>query len=152
MITIRPFQVDDIPEAVALEEANQPSPWTERIFVDELAAEGRTYLAAETDHLVGFAGVLVVDESAHVTNLLVEPESRGRGVGRKLMTALMEAARGAGAKHLTLEVRSENQAARALYASLGMAPVGVRPGYYGDDDALIMWAHDIDARHPGEDS
>ncbi|HLV89786.1 MAG TPA: ribosomal-protein-alanine N-acetyltransferase RimI, partial [Acidimicrobiia bacterium] len=49
-----------------------------------------------------------------------------------------------GARHLTLEVRTRNEAARALYASLGMVPVGIRPGYYGDDDALIMWAHDID--------
>jgi ribosomal-protein-alanine N-acetyltransferase len=49
-----------------------------------------------------------------------------------------------GARHLTLEVRSGNEAARALYTRLGMAPVGVRKGYYADDDALILWVHDID--------
>jgi ribosomal-protein-alanine N-acetyltransferase len=41
-------------------------------------------------------------------------------------------------------VRAENESARKLYARLGLAPVGVRKGYYGDDDALILWAHDID--------
>jgi ribosomal protein S18 acetylase RimI-like enzyme len=41
-------------------------------------------------------------------------------------------------------VRKENLAARSLYSSLGLVPVGIRPRYYGDDDALILWAHDID--------
>jgi ribosomal-protein-alanine N-acetyltransferase len=50
-----------------------------------------------------------------------------------------------GARHITLEVRSENEPARSLYARLGLAPVGVRKDYYGDDDALILWAHDIDS-------
>src|SRR5690606_38126633 len=59
---------------------------------------------------------------------------------------LIQGAVAAGARHLTLEVRSRNTAARSLYSSVGLAPVGVRPGYYGDDDALILWAHDID--HP----
>ena len=59
--------------------------------------------------------------------------------------ALIEAAVEQGARHLTLEVRTANAAARALYSSLGMAPVGIRPQYYGDDDALIMWAHEIDS-------
>ena len=46
--------------------------------------------------------------------------------------------------NLTLEVRSENSEARQFYSQFGLVPVGARPGYYGDDDALIMWAHDID--------
>jgi ribosomal-protein-alanine N-acetyltransferase len=87
---------------------------------------------------------MVVADEAHVTNLLVEPDSRRQGIGLELMKSLIEAAVGAGARHLTLEVRSRNEAARALYARLGLAPVGVRKGYFGDDDALILWAHDID--------
>jgi ribosomal-protein-alanine N-acetyltransferase len=79
-----------------------------------------------------------------VTNLLVDPEWRGRGIGLELMLGLIAAGLSDGARHLTLEVRSTNEAARGLYARLGLAPVGVRQGYYGDDDALILWAHDID--------
>ncbi len=66
------------------------------------------------------------------------------------MIGLIEAAIEEGARHLTLEVRSENEAARSLYSGLGLAPVGVRPGYYDDDDALIMWAHDIDSAEYAE--
>jgi ribosomal-protein-alanine N-acetyltransferase len=79
-----------------------------------------------------------------VTNLLVDPRWRHRGIGLELMIALIDAAVSEGARHLTLEVRSGNEAARGLYARLGLVPVGVRKGYYGDDDALILWAHDID--------
>lgn len=143
----RPLTIDDLEAVVDMEAANQPAPWSEGVFRDELAAENRIYLAAEEEGLVGFGGVMVVGDDAHVTNLLVDPEWRRRGVGIELMKALIEGAIEVGARHLTLEVRAGNKAARALYARLGLAPVGVRRGYYGDDDALILWAHDID----GED-
>jgi len=143
-MVIRPLTIDDLEAVVALEAANAPNPWSEAVFRDELAAENRIYLAADEDALVGFAGVMVVADEAHVTNLLVEPGRRRKGIGFELMKALVEASVAAGARHLTLEVRSRNVAARALYARLGLAPVGVRKGYYGDDDALILWAHDID--------
>lgn len=157
MVEIRPFEVDDIPAVAALEAANQPQPWTEGILEDELAAENRSYLIAEDEGafgpagvfgfagVIGFAGVMVVGEEAHVTNLLVAEEDRRRGVGKALMLGLVDAALEMGARHLTLEVRSKNEAARSFYAHFGLAPVGVRKGYYGDDDALIMWVHDIDS-------
>lgn len=145
VITIRDMVVDDVDRAMALEAANQPNPWTERLFREELAAEGRTYLvAADDDELVGFGGVMIVGAEAHITNLLVDPARRGEGLGRRLIIELMRRAVGQGAKHLTLEVRTGNESARRLYESLGLAPVGIRPGYYDDDDALVMWAHDID--------
>ena len=129
---------------MALEAANAPAPWSEGVFRGELAAENRIYLAADEEGVVGFAGAMLVADEAHVTNLLVDPAWRRQGIGFELMRSLIEAAVEAGARHLTLEVRSRNEAARALYARLGLAPVGVRQGYYGDDDALILWAHDID--------
>jgi ribosomal-protein-alanine N-acetyltransferase len=143
-MVIRPLTLEDLDRVVALEAANQPAPWSEGVFRDELSAENRVYLAADEDGVVGFGGVMLVDDEAHVTNLLVEPEWRGRGIGVELMLGLIDAALQEGARHITLEVRSENEAARTLYARLGLAPVGVRKGYYGDDDALILWAHDID--------
>ena len=141
---IKPLTLDDLATVVELEETNQATPWSEGIFREELAAEDRVYLAAHDEGLVGFGGVMVVGDEAHVTNLLVAPALRLQGIGLRLMVALIAAAIEAGAHHLTLEVRSKNEAARALYARLGLAPVGVRKHYYTDDDALILWAHDID--------
>lgn len=144
MTQIRAMVAADLEEVATLEMANQPSPWSERTLRDELATENRTYLVAGDETIHGFAGLMVVGDEAHVTNLLVHPDHRGRGIGRSLMVALIEAALERGARHLTLEVRTRNEAARKLYSRMGLAPVGVRPRYYGDDDALILWAHDID--------
>lgn len=149
-MVIRPLTLDDLGAVVALEAANAAAPWPEGVFRDELAAENRIYLAADEDGVVGFAGAMLVADEAHVTNLLVDPGWRRRGIGFELMKSLIEAAVEAGVRHLTLEVRSRNEAARALYARLGLAPVGIRMGYYGDDDALILWAHDIDGEGYGE--
>ena len=146
MISIRPLETSDVEAVLALEIGSQPQPWTEGIFNDELSAANRTYLVAEDDEVVGFGGVMVIGDEAHINNLLVAPHRRGEGIAKKLMTELMRAAAGEGAKHMTLEVRSQNVAGRALYASLGFAPVGMRPGYYNDDDALILWLHDLDER------
>jgi ribosomal-protein-alanine N-acetyltransferase len=140
---IRPLTTEDLTEVLALERDNRPAPWSEGVFRDELAAENRIYLAAEADAVVGFGGLMLVGEEAHVTNLLVAPQWRRQGIGLGLMLALIDAAVGAGARHLTLEVRSTNEAAQAMYSRLGLAPIGIRRGYYGDDDALILWAHDI---------
>lgn len=143
VISVRPMAVEDVIAVTALEAKHQPKPWSEDVFREELAGPNRIYLVAEDETILGFGGVMVVGDEAHVTNLLVEETSRRRGLGRRLMVGLIRAAVADGARHLTLEVRTSNQAARRLYAGLGMAPVGVRPGYYDDDDALIMWAHDI---------
>lgn len=144
VITIREMTVADLGKVVALESMNQPRPWTEGVFSDELAAEGRIYLVAEDTDLLGFGGVMLVGEEAHVTNLLVDPSRRRQGVGRTLMVELTRSAVRGGARHITLEVRPSNDAARRLYSGLGLSPVGVRPGYFGDEAALIMWRHDID--------
>lgn len=143
-MVIRPLTIDDLETVVALEAANAPAPWSEGVFRAELAAENRIYLAADEDGVVGFAGAMLVADEAHVTNLLVDPDWRRQGIGIELMRSLIAAAVEVGVRHLTLEVRSRNEAARALYARLGLVPVGIRTGYYGDDDALILWAHDID--------
>lgn len=88
---------------------------------------------------------MALGDEAHLMNLLVGVEWRRRGIGSMLLAELIRQAIEAGAKHLTLEVRTGNKAARALYARFGLAPVGLRKGYYNDDDALILWVHDIDS-------
>lgn len=149
LITVRPMTIEDVATVAALEAEHQPRPWSEGVFRDELAEANRIYLVAEEDVILGFGGVMVAGDEAHVTNLLVDPESRRLGLGHRLMVGLIRAAVAQGARHLTLEVRTSNRPARRLYAGLGMAPVGVRPGYYGGDDALIMWAHDIASTYGG---
>ena len=142
---VRPMTVDDLPAVLELEQAAYPQPWSETVFRDELSAPHRTYLVAEAGgDVVGYAGLMVVGEEAHVTSVNVRTDRRSGGVGTRLMVSLVDAALDAGARSLTLEVRTSNAAAQALYRRFGMAPVGVRKRYYGTEDAVIMWVHDLD--------
>ncbi|MFO7547315.1 MAG: ribosomal protein S18-alanine N-acetyltransferase [Acidimicrobiia bacterium] len=144
-VRIRPMEVADLSGVLALEQVAYPEPWSEAVFRDELSAPHRTYLVAEADgRLAGYGGLMVVGDEAHVTSVTVWPERRAGGIGTRLMLGLVDAALAAAARSLTLEVRTSNAAAQALYARFGMAPVGVRKRYYGTEDALIMWVHELD--------
>jgi ribosomal-protein-alanine N-acetyltransferase len=143
---IRTLSREDVDALVAMESANQLRPWTVGVFNDELDADNRIYLGVvDGKSLYGFGGMIVSGDEAHVTNLLIAPDQRRKGYARRLMVSLIDAALERGARHLTLEVRSRNDAGLGLYHRFGLAPVGVRKGYYGDDDALVLWAHDIDS-------
>jgi ribosomal-protein-alanine N-acetyltransferase len=88
---------------------------------------------------------MVILPEAHITSVTVDPQRRGSRIGTRLMLRICQEALVAGANSLTLEVRVSNRNAQALYQRFGMAPVGVRKRYYKDEDALVMWVHDIDS-------
>lgn len=144
-VSLRSMTPADIPAAAALEQRVYRQAWSERVFTDELGQPSRHYVVAEADGvLAGYGGVMFVDDEAHITTVVVDPAFRQARIGTRLMLALVDEALAAGAGALTLEVRVSNEAAQALYRRFGMAPVGVRKQYYRDEDALIMWVHDID--------
>ena len=145
-VLIRPLVAEDLESILRIEEATYPTPWTIGIFRDELAAPGRVYLVAEANgEVVGYSGLMLVLPEAHVTSVTVDPQRRGSRIGTRLMLRMCQEALAAGANSLTLEVRVSNRNAQALYHRFGMAPVGVRKRYYKDEDALVMWVHDIDS-------
>jgi ribosomal-protein-alanine N-acetyltransferase len=117
--------------------------WTRSSYRAELADTAhRTYVAAEGSDgvLLGWAGVRVLADEAEILTVGVVPEGRRQGTARRLIAALLDAARAGGAADVFLEVRVDNEAARALYESEGFASVGMRPGYYdsGRVDAVVM--------------
>ena len=76
-LVLRPMTGDDVQAVLGLERSIFPDPWPEVFFRDELAAPRRCYLVAEEDgEVIGYGGVMLVDEDAHITNLAVaEPPS-----------------------------------------------------------------------------
>ncbi|MGH9150433.1 MAG: ribosomal protein S18-alanine N-acetyltransferase, partial [Acidimicrobiales bacterium] len=125
-----------------------PRPWSLSLFLSELAIRTtRAYYVARVDGLVvGYAGLMVTGEDGHVTNLAVDPAWHRQKIGSRLLANLAREALARGARNLTLEVRVSNHAAQALYARFGFRPAGLRKNYYAEtnEDALIMWAEDID--------
>ncbi len=146
VVGIRPMTRRDIAAIATLEREIFPQPWSARVFYDELSLANRRYVVAtdEDGAVVGYGGLLLVEEDAHITTLAVDPRSRRARLGSRIMLALVELALEAGGRHLTLEVRVSNSPARQLYERFGFAPVGRRKDYYRTEDALVMWAIDVD--------
>ncbi len=142
-VTLRPMREGDIDRVCEIEHASFHEPWTRESFVSELANLCARYVVLEEDGVVaGYAGMWIIIDEAHVNNVAVHPDYRGRGYGRLLMKALMRAAwRAAEIVQMTLEVRVSNDVAIALYTSMGFEVKGRRPRYYSDtgEDAYIMW-------------
>ncbi len=90
--------------------------------------------------IVGFAGLWLMVDEAHVTTIAVHPDVRHRGVGELMLAALIEHAYDIGAHVVTLEVRVTNAVAQKLYRKYGFREMGIRRRYYSDndEDALIM--------------
>ena len=147
-LTIEPMRRRHLRGVLRIEQAVNPRPWSLSLFSSELRyRESRIYLVARSGTtLVGFAGLMLVAGDGHVTNVGVDESHRRRSVATRLMLELARRALAEGAEALTLEVRVSNEAAQALYRRFGFAPAGVRKAYYADtnEDALIMWANDID--------
>ena len=96
--------------------------------------------------VVGYAGLMFGVDEAHVTTIAVDPAWQRHRIGTRLMLNLTRAALARGAHHMTLEVRMSNEAAQNMYRRFGYETEGVRKNYYAEsnEDALIMWVHDID--------
>ncbi|MGI6257889.1 MAG: ribosomal protein S18-alanine N-acetyltransferase [Anaerovoracaceae bacterium] len=118
-------------------------PWSRDAFRKELTENDIAfYLVAEIGgDIVGYAGLWVVGDEGHITNVAVHPDYRGKSVGSALVHTLLDYTIEVGLRRHTLEVRPSNEGALALYKKFGFVEAGRRPGYYSDtgEDAIIMW-------------
>jgi ribosomal-protein-alanine N-acetyltransferase len=142
-VTFRMMRETDLPEICAIEQEAFPTPWSEQAFLNELTHNHFAHyiIMEQASHLIGYAGMWLIIDEAHVTNIAIRKGFRGMKLGERLLAELATRAYQAGAMRMTLEVRPSNRVAQDLYAKFGFINVGVRPGYYSDngEDALIMW-------------
>lgn len=142
-IRFRWMTYGDIDAVLAVEEASFSAPWSREAFENEMTInQFAKYLLLEVDDTVaGYCGLWLVMDEAHITNVAVVPELRGRKLGEKLMVKVMDMLRDEGVTMMTLEVRVSNHIAQSLYEKLGFSRGGIRKNYYSDngEDALVMW-------------
>jgi ribosomal-protein-alanine N-acetyltransferase len=105
----------------------------------------RPHADGDDPPIVGYGGVWLMMDEAHVTSIAVRPEFRGRRLGQLLMLVLFDIALQKASRWMTLEVRVSNVTAQALYKKLGFREAGIRQRYYTDnnEDAMIMWSEDL---------
>jgi ribosomal-protein-alanine N-acetyltransferase len=141
-LMIEPMRMSDVTAVHVIEGLCFSSPWPAYAFEQELTANRMAhYVVARAEGtIVGFGGIWLMIDEAHITTFGVHPNWRRRGVGRRILLALLEIAGEIGAAHMTLEVRVGNEGAQALYRGFGFDVTGRRVAYYSDDgeDAYVM--------------
>ena len=138
---VRRMTKEDCAAVAAIEAVSFSMPWSLRAFTDTVEKENFRYFVAEEDgEILGYCGFLFVLDEAEIPNVCVKESARKRGVGKEMMSVLLEEARKLGLTVLYLEVRESNQAARRLYESLGCVENGIRKNFYEQpvEHAVLM--------------
>ncbi len=145
----------DAAAAAAIEQAAFAEQWPSTAFEHELLENAVARYIVLTrpgpdgrgEEMIGFAGLWLMLDEAHVVSVAVRPGQRGRGYGRALLHALLDVARREGMSVATLECRVSNAPARSLYRRYGFHEVGLRKRYYADnhEDAVIMTTEEFDS-------
>ena len=140
-IRLRAMTLADVPGVIEVERASYLFPWSDGVFRDCVRVG---YVCRVVEHggvICGYGIMSYGAGEAHILNVCIRGDLRGRGVGRKLLDYLIERARLAGMQDIFLEVRPSNPTAIHLYESIGFTRVGVRKGYYqaveGREDAFV---------------
>lgn len=142
---ISPMSYKDLEAVCKIEALSFPTPWPRSLFIEELENPlSHLYTARvkedDRDVVVGYIIFWVIVDEAHILNVAVHPDYRGRGIGKGLVKFVVETCRMLGLKRVFLEVRRSNIVARRLYRGFGFEVVGIRKGYYSDtkEDAIVM--------------
>ena len=138
---IRRLTYADLPQVIAIERRAFPTPWSLAMFVLELSKPSGVCLAAEgTNGIIGYCICSRYDAIWHIMNVSVDPGHRREGIATALLDELMRRVDDPEPR-FTLEVRTSNAGAIALYERQGFRAAGRRRRYYQDngEDAIIMW-------------
>ncbi|ACA45755.1 ribosomal-protein-alanine N-acetyltransferase [Clostridium botulinum] len=147
-ITVLPFSLEHIDGVMEIDNLSFSVPWSRNSYETELKNKFAKYIVVlnkETNKVLGFAGMWLIIDECHITNIAVHPNHRGLGIGNILMNEIIDICKEHNLTSITLEVRESNTAAKNLYYKYGFKDSGIRKGYYADnnENALLMWKTDL---------
>ena len=142
-IIIESMNIGQLNEVLEIEKLCFTTPWSENSFVYDLTENDKAiYISALIeDRVVGYCGIWMICDEAHIMNIAVHPDFRRMGIGSIIIEKIIDIAFDNNLQSMTLEVKISNYAAIDLYKRFGFAQFGIRKGYYEDtnEDAIIMW-------------
>jgi ribosomal-protein-alanine N-acetyltransferase len=146
-LRFRPMNLADVARVHEIDIRSFSLPWPEKSYIFELTENPSSLsIVAEVFpqdlpfSVIGMSVVWIIIDEAHIATIAIDPEFRGSGYGRSLLTETLRQSMQRGAQQATLEVRESNLIAQRLYRSFGFTIVGRRTHYYhdNDEDAIIM--------------
>jgi [ribosomal protein S18]-alanine N-acetyltransferase len=144
--TIDLMCLEDTKRVAELDTKCFPTPWSLGAYMTEVHNPSAYYIVVRADDsIIGYAGMWLIMDEAHITTIGVDPEFRGQKIGEHMLLNLLEEAMHRSARRATLEVRKNNFVAQNLYTKYKFRTVAVRKGYYTNnhEDALVMWIDDM---------
>lgn len=145
-MTIESMTVDDISQVAEIERQIFSIPWSEKAFRNSMESDNTIYIVAkENNNVAGYAGMYLSFEEGNITNVAVNPLSRRKGIGEKIVRDILNRAYEKGVRDVFLEVRETNSVAITLYEKIGFKEEGIRKNFYDKprENALIMWKHNL---------
>ncbi len=129
-----------LPDILKVEQESFSHPWTEAMFLEEMAGKFSVYrVATEEGKAVAYMGMWILADEGHITNVAVAKKCRRRGIAKALISDFVRIAQEKNLCLMTLEVRVSNESAISLYESFGFTEVGRRKNYYDNtEDAVLM--------------
>ncbi|MGH4119215.1 ribosomal protein S18-alanine N-acetyltransferase [Clostridium sp.] len=143
---ICPMDASSIKSIININQLSFPISWSLESLQSELDNKFAKYVILKKGNsIVGYGGMWIIIDEAHITNIAVHPAARGVGAGDMIVEALFRICRKQKVTAITLEVRSSNFTAINLYEKHGFEKVSIRPHYYEDnrEDAVIMWNRNL---------
>ncbi|WP_251861522.1 ribosomal protein S18-alanine N-acetyltransferase [Clostridium sp. Marseille-Q2269] len=147
-IIILPLSLEYIDGVMEIDSLSFSVPWSKISYETELKNKFAKYIIVvdkTNNKVLGFAGMWLIIDECHITNIAVHPNYRGLGIGNILMNEIIEFCKQHTITGITLEVRESNTTAKNLYYKHGFKDSGIRKGYYSDnnENALLMWKTDL---------
>ena len=141
-LEIQPMQPEHLSSVLAIESVSFPTPWSHRAYMGELTRNNfaHYFVGLIDGQVVGYIGLWIMVDEAHITTIAVHPEYRGNKFAERFIQFAEEYSKIWGAEKMVLEVRVSNEAAQKVYKRLGFEVIGLRKQYYNDtlEDALVM--------------
>lgn len=136
---LREMKPEDLDEVLKIEEESFKDPWTKNMFSGLFSSpQYKSFVYEAKGQIAGYTSVIATSYAFEIMNLAVKKDCRRQGIARVLLGKILATAIDVNADEVLLEVRRSNLSARKLYENYGFKVDGVRPDYYGDEDAILM--------------
>ena len=137
-VNISVMELSDLDEIKDILEKDFDDFWNYNIFKSELENQNSIYfIAKQSNEIIGFVGILLIIDTAEITNIVVKKSYRGNGISKILMNHIINYCIEKNIVKINLEVNSKNEPAIKLYHSFGFKEVGLRKNYYGNTDGVL---------------